>query len=370
VTAFDGRLRGENVAWRATAPPGQDEVKRAVPAFTPSRRGGPLRPAALLGVLLVVQAGAALGAEGDASQPEAERKAEASALLKRGAQLIDAEDLDGALAQFEAAYRLVPSPSILHNFGIVYQGLGRKAAALDAFQRFLEEAPRAPPAAREHAQRAVQTLLREVAALRVQADLDGATILVDGRKVGQTPRDKSIYLDPGPHQVSVEKADLGAVAAERFEVSASQQLTVPVHLARTRPPAPAAEVKQPAAFPGPAPSGGPGWQRPAAWASAAGAVLAAGLFATQMLVRHRRITEFNDRGCGTDDEKQGGEDCQSLLARGKTAEKWAAASGLAAGALGLGAAVLSFTLPETRAGHALSLRASLSGLGLGLQGRF
>ena len=102
--------------------------------------------------------------------PDAEQKAEASAHLKRGAELIDAENLEGALAEFEAAYRLVPSPSILHNFGVVYQGLGRKAAALEAFERFLAEAAKAPPATREHAQQAAQTLRAEVAQLRVQSD--------------------------------------------------------------------------------------------------------------------------------------------------------------------------------------------------------
>jgi len=298
----------------------------------------------------------------DSSEPDAERKAEASAHLKRGAELIDAEDLEGALAQFEAAYRLVPSPSILHNFGIVYQGLGRKAAALDAFQRFLDEAAKAPPATREHAQRAVQTLRGEVAELRVEADVAGATILVDARKVGQTPQEKPIYLDPGPHRLSVEKAGLGTVHAERVEVGAGQQLTVRTRLAAP-PSEPAAELKQSA------PQLEPRlWQRPAAWATAVAATVAAGVFATELVVRHLRFDAFNDKGCGTKDAKPYHPDCPSLQKQGNNAETWATISGVAAGALGVGAAVLFLTLPE--APVRVSFRASPSDLGLGLQGHF
>jgi hypothetical protein len=317
----------------------------------------------LLAVALVTHAGMARGADG-ANEPDAEQKGAASAHLKHGAELIDAEDLAGALAEFEAAYRLVPSPNILHNFGIVYQGLGRKAAALDAFERFLAQALRAPPAAREHASKAVQTLHQEVAELRVETDLAGATIFVDGRNVGQTPQAKPIYLDAGPHHLSVEKAPLGTAFAERLEVSAGQRLTVPVRLARA--PVPAADVQQ---SPRVEPSGRR-WQRPAAWATAAGAVLAAGLFGTQIVSRHRDITEFNELGCGTTDQEMGGPPCPTLRARASSAEKRATVSGLAAVALGVGAAVLFVTLPRTPSGLALTLRASPSELGLGLQGPF
>src|SRR5262249_26720681 len=151
--------------------------------------------------------------------------------LKRGAELIDAEDLTGALAEFESAYRLVPSPNIFHNFGIVYQGLGRKAAALDSFERFLSEAAHPPPEVREHAHRAGATLGREVAELRVDSDQAGASIFVDGRQVAATPQTKPIYLEPGPHHLSVEKGGRGPLLAERFEVSAGQRLTVPVRQA-------------------------------------------------------------------------------------------------------------------------------------------
>src|SRR3954451_889542 len=167
------RRASDRVASPATAARG--EVERFVVSF---------RSRLLLLVVLVAPASAL--AEGTT---EGERRAEASVHLKRGAQLIDAEDLTGALAEFESAYRLVPSPSILHNFGVVYQGLGRNASALEAFERFLAEAPKPQPAIKEHALKAVQTLRERVAELQVGGE-DGASIFVDGRRVGLTPQSK------------------------------------------------------------------------------------------------------------------------------------------------------------------------------------
>jgi hypothetical protein len=322
-------------------------------------------------LLLVVFWIWALPARGDGpggDAPDPERKSRASAHLVKGAQLIDAEDLQGALAQFEAAYRLVPSPAILHNFGIVYQGLGRKAEALDAFERFLAQAPKAPPATRAHAERAVAELVGQVAALLVRADLDGASIFVDGRDLGQTPHAAPFYLDPGPHHLSVERSDMGAVFSRRVEVAAGQRLTVEARLTRPPEPSPEPAISSPAA---PPPDlGAPRWQQPAAWAAAVGAAIASGLLVHQIVARNREIESFNRQGCGELDPGRGGADCQTWLGRADSARTRAVASGLAAAALGAGSLVLFVTMPERSDGLRLTLRGSPSHLGFGLQGRF
>ena len=301
------------------------------------------------------------------SAPDPQRKAEASAHLKRGAELIDREDLAGALAQFEAAYRLVPSPTILHNFGIVYQGLGRKAAALEAFERFLDEAINAPAAARAHAEQAVQTLRGEVAQLQVEADVAGARVVVDGREVGQTPLQKPVYLDPGPHDVAVDKAGLGSPHVQRVEARAGQRLEVAARLHQAPVPV---STAAPAVEPSPVPSESERsrWQRPAAWATGTAAVVAAGLFVTTFVLRHQRVEDFNGRGCGTDDPMKYDPACQGLLERADTMDRWAKISGAGAGALALGATLLFLTLPH--AAEHVSLAASPAQLGFDLQGRF
>lgn len=360
-------MESESVAWQATTRGRELRGKRAIVTRSPLFRRAAL--ACCAAAVALVGGGRPVRAADAAAEPDAKLKAEARAHLKRGAELIDAEDLQGALVQFEAAYRLVPNPTILHNFGIVYQGLGRKAAALEAFQRFLDEAARPPAQTREHAEKAVSTLRAEVAELRVQSDVDGATIFVDARKVGETPQRRPIYLDPGPHHLSVEKPGLGTVHAARLQASAGQQLTVPARLAARAPaaaplPAPAGQVTE--TQPAPAESARP-WQRTAAWVTAGAATAAAGVFVTQLVVRHLRFSDFNGKNCGTK-ELGNHPQCASLLARGNTAEKWAIVSGVAAAALGAGAAALFLTLPETPV--QVSVHASPTDLGLGLQGRF
>jgi hypothetical protein len=339
-----------------------------VSAFFASRPDGLIRWTVLLTVLLLAPVGK-VAAQTDASNAEAQRKEKAGAHLKRGAQLIDAEDLTGALAEFEAAYRLVPSPTILHNFGIVFQGLERKAAALDAFERFLDEASKAPPATREHARKAVQTLRPQVAELNVKADVAGAAIFVDGREVGRTPQERPIYLDPGPHQVSVEKTDLGTTHAERVDVQAGQRLALEARVAR---PAPAAAVAgEVAKSTGATDPEVRAWRRPLAWATTLGAAVAVGVFATELFISQRDYREFNSNAlCGTTHVNLSPPRCDQLLRSGRAAEKWAIVSGIAAGALGIGAAVLFFAVPERAEGVSVSVDASGTRLGLGLQGRF
>ena len=350
-------LEVESVSWQATAQrAGSRRCRNAdVSALTGVRRGGLAfpwrrrrphvwRPRRRCGP----------------PEPDAQRKAEASAHLKRGAELIDAENLQGALAEFEAAYRLVPSPSILHNFGVVYQGLGRKAAALDAFQRFLDEAAKAPPATREHAQQAVQTLRGEVAELRVEADVAGAGIFVDGGRSGRRRR-KAHLPGPGASSRVRGEAGGGTVHAERVEASAGQQLTV---AGDRRSPPPAAVA---GGEPAPRRDRPREWQRPAAWTTAAAAAVAAGAFGGGDGGAAPATQGFNDTGCGTA-ELDRTRRLPAAAGQGPDAEKWAKVSGAAAGALGVGAALLFMTLPD--APLQVSLASPWQTLGLGLQGRF
>ena len=68
------------------------------------------------------------------------------------------DDYRAALARFEEAYALVPSPKIHYDFGLAYVGLARPGEALAAFERFLAEAPDAPADKREKAAGWVATL--------------------------------------------------------------------------------------------------------------------------------------------------------------------------------------------------------------------
>jgi hypothetical protein len=105
-------------------------------------------------------------AASDATRAAARAKlVEGVAALKRG-------DHQAALARFEEAYALVPSPKIHYDFGLAYMGLGRTADALAAFERFLAEARDAPVDKRDKAASMVSTLRARMAETGVTRNPD------------------------------------------------------------------------------------------------------------------------------------------------------------------------------------------------------
>jgi hypothetical protein len=123
-----------------------------------------------------------------------DRLDEGSALYRRG-------DYQGALRKFEEARALYPSPKLYFNLGQALTRLGRTAAAIDAFEKFLAEAPDAVPERRQDAERFLGELRPRVGFLRVIA-ASGSEIAVDGQPAGAAPLRRTIPVDPGTHQVT------------------------------------------------------------------------------------------------------------------------------------------------------------------------
>ena len=64
--------------------------------------------------------------------------AQVDALVVEGTRLADASDYRGALARFDQAYALAPSPKIMLKRGVVLTRLGRRVAAAEAFAAYLD----------------------------------------------------------------------------------------------------------------------------------------------------------------------------------------------------------------------------------------
>src|SRR6185436_7859472 len=114
----------------------------------------------------------------DAGAGWADAKADARAKLVQGSEFLKHGQFEEALARFQEAYQLVPSPKIQYNFGLAYRGLGRKADALEAFERFLADAPDASKETRQNAAREKAQLVGQITALEVKVDLAGAEVFV------------------------------------------------------------------------------------------------------------------------------------------------------------------------------------------------
>ncbi|HVR62741.1 MAG TPA: hypothetical protein VMU50_12630 [Polyangia bacterium] len=175
--------------------------------------------------MLVLVVGAWRPASAQASASEAARDA-ARARLVEGVALLKQSDFAGALAKFQAAYELVPSPNIHYDLGLAYVGLGRSADALLAFDRFLAEAPGAPADSRRKAATNQEVLRRQVATVTIATEAPGAEISVDGRVRGALPLAHPLYLDPGPHEIGARWPIGGGTVSQTVVATAGAELSL------------------------------------------------------------------------------------------------------------------------------------------------
>jgi len=192
------------------------------------------------------------GANPAYSQEDA--KEAARARLHDGAQLLNQGEYASALRVFQQAYDLVPSPKIQFNFGLAYIGLGRHAEALRAFETFVRDASNVAPATLEDAKHQIESLRGRVGTVEVLASSPGLEVTIDGHSHGRTPLAKPVYVDPGPHQLLVERD--GVPVIQNFSVQAGSKITLRVSFPGPgdKPPAtlPEAALRAGANSPGPA----------------------------------------------------------------------------------------------------------------------
>lgn len=171
--------------------------------------------------------------------------------LVEGSEKLKQGEYTQALTLFKEAYDLVPSPKIFYDFGLAYSNLGRTTEAVEAFERFLDEASDANPETRANAERHKSELLPQIGSVVIECDVEGAEISIDGRPKGVTPRKNPVRVDPGPHSLVVEKSP-AAPFTQRVVVGPGQRVTVDVHLnAPSPPPTPLPTVMAPPPSPPP-----------------------------------------------------------------------------------------------------------------------
>jgi tetratricopeptide (TPR) repeat protein len=144
-------------------------------------------------------------AEPDVVVGEAERH------FQEGVALYLEADYRGALVEFTRAYTLAPNGVVLFNIGETEYQLRDYAGALDAFQRYLFEAP-ADDKNRPIAERNIKDLRTRVGQLRVVTVPPGATVSINDRVVGESPLQKPIVVGAG--RLTVRAALPGRPAIE------------------------------------------------------------------------------------------------------------------------------------------------------------
>ncbi len=298
-------------------------------------------------VALLVVAALVVSRVGHAApESKKDQKTAAKRMLLEGAELVKRGDYEGALVRFKAAYDLVPSPKIQYNLGIAYMGLERNDEAFEAFQTFLGDASEASTETITKARLYKESLLLKVCRLTVRSDVPGATITLDGRQRGSTPRVGEILINAGTHSLVVAKDGVGTAFTKWFDANAGSLLTIDANLlppqAAPPPLAPALTVaKDPdlaasAAPPAPSPHR---WVKGAGFATGALAVVALGFGTVEWVIKELRFRDFNSRHCDKSMDNFGGDGCTPLYNEGTSAKKLGYVGFAAAGVLGAASTV-------------------------------
>jgi hypothetical protein len=244
----------------------------------------------------------AILAQASPSTGDSQNKVQARTLLDQGTKLYEHGDVAGALEKFQAAYAAFPSPKLMFNIGQANRDLHRHLEALEAFEKFLADAPDALPEMTADARKSVSQLQKKLGQVQIDCMTSGAEVSVDGKQVGRTPLHDLIWATPGHHQITAKHESV-APAVEEVDVKAGSVSTVTLRLAAA---VAAAPVPAPAATPAldlrtsSIPSGASeGWWigRKWTWVAAGSTVLLAAVATTAGLSMDSKFNSLNS-SCG------------------------------------------------------------------------
>jgi hypothetical protein len=149
---------------------------------------------------------------------------EAKRHFAQGVALYNDGNFNGALAEFQAAYKIKQSPSVLYNIGLTEKSLFHYNEAIDSLQEYLAKDKKAG----KDQQKQVQQLISEMKALLAEVTInvipDGATIKLDDRTIGQAPM-KPYGIAAGNHNLEVSSEGYKPQKKE-IAISAGQPQTL------------------------------------------------------------------------------------------------------------------------------------------------
>lgn len=130
---------------------------------------------------------------------------EAVQRFERGVQLYEAENYEGALVEFQSAYKISSNYKLLYNIAICQTALKDYAVATETFNRYLSEGGAEVSEARKaDVKERLAKLALNVTRVKVTTDAPaGATLAVDDQTVGTTPLPESIAVKIGRRQFSL-----------------------------------------------------------------------------------------------------------------------------------------------------------------------
>jgi tetratricopeptide (TPR) repeat protein len=141
------------------------------------------------------------------------REVEAREHYAQGVELYRARRYALALSQFEQAYALHADPRLLFTLGQVQYELEEYARAVLSLRAYLQQARGIPPERRDLVTGQLASLQQKTGYLAVFVDVPGATISVDGEKVGVSPL-RRLLVDIGEHRIGASHPGYLAASAQ------------------------------------------------------------------------------------------------------------------------------------------------------------
>lgn len=147
----------------------------------------------------------ALGSDTPAPANDAAKQADKHFLL--GKEQLKAGNVREAYTEYKAAWDLKRSYDIAANLGNVEFELGMPRDAAEHLSFALKNAAVSVPQDKiEKIKARLAEAKNLVGATKVQVNIDGAEVFIDGRSVGRSPLSEELYVDPGPCTVEAKLA--------------------------------------------------------------------------------------------------------------------------------------------------------------------
>jgi hypothetical protein len=169
------------------------------------------------------------------SVANAQSSDEAVARFERGVQLYEAQNFEGALVEFSAAYKLTGNFKLLYNIGICQQQTRDYVSAAESFRKYLKDGGGEITAERKaDVEDRLSKLSLSVSRVRIVTDAPaGTTITVDGAPVGTIPLGEPVSVKIGTRVFSFTAN--GKTVAKTIEVISGDNRPVNLLLADAAP---------------------------------------------------------------------------------------------------------------------------------------
>jgi len=271
---------------------------------------------------------------------------DAETLIEQGIELREKGKDEEALAKFERAFSISPTPRGKAQIALCEQALGRWISA----ERDLNDAL-APGDAwiaknKGALDGALATIRTHLGDLVLIGGADGASVRVDGRDIGTLPLRAAIRLEIGTHTLEVTHALYYPVSEPvSIRADAPARVSLEMHARATEPPKPIDKTpeKQP-----PTTAGG-GVQRAVGIGIAASAAVPLALGFIGIAARQGQVSAYNDDpSCPSITSQMKSAACQSRI---DAADTWQAASivgFILAGSFLVAGAIVALTAPSAK----------------------